>query len=900
MIPRSSKRNPNLEEQQIALPLYKDTVVELIKEIALKNPNENALKLENSFLTFEELEKKSDELAQYLIEQGIEPEEKIINIFPPSFELIISTYAILKAGGVYIPLNPKDGNERLKFIIDDLDCRFILGRRTSLLKVAGLTNATLLEIDNKGQKLAAPLFLSGKKSSSKNITPRITPQNVAYIIYTSGTTGRPKGVMVEHCNLFAFIKAMRKTIDTSVGDRWLQNSNVHFDLAVGTMFLSLCNGSTLVLEVGDLPELMKSHKITHYMGTPSTASLIEPELLPHLKVMAVAGEKCPDELIARYAPFKNLYVGYGPAETTILCTLNQSNRWKQQNIGTVFDGSNYYVVKPDGTPAKDGEPGELWIGGDLVARGYLNRPELTRDKFIKNPFGEGRLYKSGDRVRWVKPGFMEFIGRVDRQVKIRGNRIELDGLELLINSFEGVKGTHAKIINDNLVTYIVCKSLNERKLLLFLKKQLPPYAIPNKIVYLDNFPLTRSGKIDSSAFPNPFEAQKKAGIPPQTDYQKQLARLWVTLLHGINEVYLEDNFFDLGGNSLTALRLLNKVRKVYKNPSITVDILYKNPRLLDFDMALDRLLEKDRKKIELDYPHLFISFLKTLPSAIYFVAGYTSIFLTFSVIGFFYPILWIYAFFEAIFFSKKVKSSPAPFAKIVGLKIFEKMRTKSMTVIEDVPLNTGKGNLFCLHPHAVNEIHSFSLASYLMKNNIPIRQLMEKALFNLPFTKTILTLFGFLPSSKESYKIISREGKSLIVTPGGITEYLESHNPSTISLTPNLFFFKIAIINGLDLIPTYAFNVHKSYKFYPELHLIKKKFKINQTFLPFQPFRGRFGLPIPFKADIKIVIGDTIEIKQNKNPSWDEIESIYKRYTIELIRIFEKHKPKDYPTLKII
>ncbi|TDJ04164.1 MAG: hypothetical protein E2O68_08590, partial [Deltaproteobacteria bacterium] len=236
--------NPSqkMQEQLELYPYWTGTVVQLIKEFAQKYPNSAALKFNNSTLSFAQLEQKSDELALYLIENGIEFEEKIVTIFQPSFELIISIYAILKAGGVYVPLNPKDGNERLRFIIDDLECSKILGTKKNLLKVAGLTNSTLIEISEQGPK---PLFLSEKAKKNFHGVQTITPNNLAFIIYTSGTTGRPKGVMVEHRNLFSFIQIMRKTIDVSYGDRWLQNPNIHFDLAVGTIFLSLCNGATL-------------------------------------------------------------------------------------------------------------------------------------------------------------------------------------------------------------------------------------------------------------------------------------------------------------------------------------------------------------------------------------------------------------------------------------------------------------------------------------------------------------------------------------------------------------------------------------------------------------------------------------------------------------------------------
>ncbi|TDJ04168.1 MAG: amino acid adenylation domain-containing protein, partial [Deltaproteobacteria bacterium] len=423
----------------------KRTVIQLIKEVSQKSPKAPALKYNDSYISYEDLDQKSDQLAQKLIDRGIKSEDKIIVMFPLSFDLIVSIYAILKAGGTYVPINVDDGKERLKFIIDDLNCRLIMGDFQSLKKIEGISNTTLMEVNEK--RLTE--FSINKKF------PYIKENALAYIIYTSGTTGRPKGVMVEHKNLWTFVTSMREAIDVSTGDRWLQNPNLTFDMSVGTTFLSLCNGATLVLRSGDLHTILKEEEITHYNCTPGAATLVDPAQLPYLKDFAVGGEKVPDELITRFSPYCNIYDTYGPAEASINVSWTILNGLKTSHIGTTLPKVEFYVVA-DGKLVEMGSSGELWVAGDFVTRGYLNRPELTSEKFIKNPFGEGRIYKTGDKVRWLTPGEMEYQGRIDRQVKIRGHRLELDEIEKTINRFPRIKTTLARPLNDNLVAYVAC------------------------------------------------------------------------------------------------------------------------------------------------------------------------------------------------------------------------------------------------------------------------------------------------------------------------------------------------------------------------------------------------------------------------------------------------------------
>ncbi|RLA62542.1 MAG: hypothetical protein DRQ89_09270 [Epsilonproteobacteria bacterium] len=874
-----------------------DTVIEFIRK---QNPRNSAMQMGDKYFTYKELEEKSDELALKLRQNGIHTEDKVVVMLPPCFELVVATYAIMKAGAVYVPVNPGDGNERIKFILEDLVGRFVLGNSETLEKIENLTSAALWKLDLGEEEFIKSYKNNPISNKEDAILPDVAPNNLAFIIYTSGTTGRPKGVMLEHLNLSVFIKTMRDAFEVSTSDRWLQNPNIHFDLAVGTMFLSLCNGSTLVLGTGDLAEMMETYNITHYMGTPSTASLMEPSRLPHLKAISVAGEKCPDELIARFAPYSSLYVGYGPAETTIICTLNQSNQWKKQNIGTILEGVEYYVVKPDGTLACDGESGELWIAGDFVARGYLNRPELTNEKFIDNPFGKGRLYKSGDRTRWVKPGFMEFIGRVDRQVKIRGHRVELDGLELLINGYNEIKGTHARIIGDNLVAYVVTSSPDEKGLITFLKKQLPPYAIPTKIVFLKKFPLTHSGKIDSSSFPDPFKDSLRQGVLPKREREILLAQLWQSILPGNNQIFMEDNFFDLGGTSLHVMKLTGKMRRVLSNPKIPLELLYENPHFESFVLALGLWEGKATKKQSLEdlggVFKLTLDFLKCLPSMAIFSIGIFIPFWTFLILVVVYPPFILFALIEYLILNITGPIEIPLLRKIIYSKFLNKVAFKNV----EIKGNTNfKGAIISLHPHGVTDCHFYPLAGHLSKNGIDFKVAFDKVQMNLPLNRTLHGLVGYVQGMEESYVKCKEKGQSIVVTPGEKPEWLGSHLEAKLYLRHNINLFKIALKTGMPLVPVYAFNMHKTFKFYPNLLEAWDKLPVapGSAFLPF--FRGRWGLPIPFRKDLKMVIGEPIKVVQNSNPSWEEVEALYELYVSSLKNLYKKHTPIDAKSLEI-
>jgi len=873
---------------------YSQTVISFLKDQVSKNPTAPALKFKDSTLSFEDLDKKSDALASMLLDQGVGLEDRVALLFPQSFEFIISVYGILKAGATCVPLGLNDGEERFQTIMEDIDCKIILGIEKTLSVRASQTSAKLIPVDHK----------SLNKIKIKKELPNISPNTLAYVIFTSGTTGIPKGAMIEQGNLYSFTKVYGERIGLGPEDRVLQNPSLVFDASLITLFSSISFGSTLVLWEGDIYGTLAEEKITNVMLTPSYVSLMEPKNYPHLKTVSVGGEKCPEEFISRFTPFVKLYNGYGPTECTCAVTWTLMNGLKKTHIGDKFENCDLYIVNSDKKEVEGKESGELWIGGDLVGRGYLNRPELTKEKFIKNPFGKGQIYKTGDLVRWEEPGVLEFLGRIDRQVKLRGFRIELDEIEKQIERIAGVTGTITKVIGNNLVAYLTPENINTVELTNKLLDRLPKHAVPHKIVTLKQFPLTPNGKIDQKALPDPFSGIERTGEKPTTVEEIQMAKNWSAVLFPENvdeQTYLNDNFFDLGGNSLHVLKLVQMLRKQLKNPKIPQELVFQFPILKDFIVGLKNWKPEEVNFAEVGREVKLTSLLKSIPTTLYFSMGFIFPFVAFSILSFKFPVLWGYAFLEYLFFGLIMGPTAIPFLrKVIYNPIFQRLSFKKIEIIEDHPLGDLKGSIISFHPHGINDIHFYPLGTHLQKKGIKFKSTFDKNTFVLPFNRTIYSILGYLPAVEKTYKRCRDRGENLCVTPGELPEMLLAYKAATIILKTNLNFFQVAIRTGMPIIPAMTYNMHKLYKFYPELTAIRSKLPIGPSTIPILPFHGKWGLPIPYRQDYKMVLGKKINVAQKSNPTFDDLVELRDRYQEELERIFNKYKPSGYPALEVI
>ncbi|WP_173964090.1 non-ribosomal peptide synthetase, partial [Flavobacterium collinsii] len=421
----------------VAYPKNK-TLIDLFEEQVKKTPDAIAVVYGGEALSYKELNEKSNQLGHYLIEQGVEPDTLVGICLDRSLEMLIGILGILKSGGAYVPVDPDYPSDRIAYMFDDTELRLVLTSRETYKILKEFTAINFVLLDKHWD------IISGY--SRQDLSRALSSDHLAYVIYTSGSTGRPKGVMIEHKNIVNFIVSQVKTFNVDSSDVILQFSNFAFDASVEQIFIALCSGSKLVLiskekilDTDNFLNFLDDQKITHFHTTPSMLNTLVPRVdLKFLKRVIVGGEICNKDLILSWNKDYEFYNKYGPTEATITSTISFYDKCVcnfEVSIGTPVNNTRIYILDSQMSLLPIGVVGELCISGAGVARGYLNQEELTREKFIENPFKEGdRIYKTGDLARWLPDGNLEFIGRKDNQVKIRGYRIELGEIENVLSS----------------------------------------------------------------------------------------------------------------------------------------------------------------------------------------------------------------------------------------------------------------------------------------------------------------------------------------------------------------------------------------------------------------------------------------------------------------------------------
>ena len=518
--------------------------------------------------SYQRLNAEANRVARRLRELGVGPECLVGVSMQPSLRRLAGILAILKAGGGYVPLDPDLPDDRLTYMVTDAQMDVILTDDASEAGVPA-TAATLLSLDREWDSIAA--------LDDANLEPLATPANVAYVIYTSGSTGRPKGVLVEHAQVVNFVIGMVERWPLGVGDKVLQFASLNFDVSAMDMFLAVLSGGTAVfgprqelLSPPRLAELMRRHKVTFTCLPPAVVSLLTGEQFPDLRVLISAGEALSSELLRSWVrPGLAFCNGYGPTEAAIGATLMVlDGSMVPPPIGKPMPNYRAYVLDAHLNPVPVGVIGELHLGGACVTRGYLNQPELTRQRFIPDPFvgGDARMYKTGDLVRRMRDGNIVFVGRVDGQVKIRGLRVELGEIETVLASDPAVAQAVVVVAEDQagekqLVGYLrpePGRTISLAQVRQEAGQRLPAYMVPTHMAVVDSFPLTSNGKIDVSAMP-PLESfsGSEAYQPPGTVLELVLVDMFATLLNQ-ERVSVDDSFFDLGGNSLQAMRLISQ------------------------------------------------------------------------------------------------------------------------------------------------------------------------------------------------------------------------------------------------------------------------------------------------------------------------------------------------------
>ncbi|MBD1937334.1 non-ribosomal peptide synthetase [Microcoleus sp. FACHB-68] len=574
-----------------------------------QSPEAVAVVFENQSLTYHELNERANQLAHYLQKMGVKPEVLVGICLERSIEMIVTLLGIFKAGGAYLPLDPSYPQDRLNFMLEDAQVSILITDSIS-------TPVSLGNRENQQHELSIIYWDKDRnniaRQSKENPSSNVTTGNLAYVIYTSGSTGKPKGVLVEHRGLCNMAESQIDAFNLKPSHRVLQFASLSFDASIFEIVMALQAGATLYLAKKEsllpgqpLIQLLQKQAITHITLPPAALAVLPAEKLPALQTIICAGESCPQNIVKRWAAGRRFFNAYGPTETTVWATLAEiSDERKKPSIGRPILNTQVYILDRNLQPAPIGITGELYIAGDGLARGYLCRPELTAERFIPNPFMEAgkkgkissikpsRLYKTGDLARYLPEGKIEFLGRIDQQVKIRGFRIELGEIEAVINQYSAIQkavviALEDISVNKRIVAYLVpAHPISEPSSLIntlrqFLKDKLPKHMVPSEYVILDSLPATPNGKVDRRALPAPNALTRlqhqKTFISPRTPTESKLAKIWAEVLN-LEQVSVGDSFFDLGGDSLLAIRLLEQIQTQF-NRELPLSSLFLSPTI---------------------------------------------------------------------------------------------------------------------------------------------------------------------------------------------------------------------------------------------------------------------------------------------------------------------------------
>lgn len=580
---------------------YMHQLFELQTEVT---PDAVALVFENQQLTYQKLNAKANQLANYLKKRGVDSEVLIGICAERSLEMVVGILGILKAGGTYVPLDPTYPQERLAYILEETQVPLLL-TQSHLVKELPQQEIPLLCLDTDWETIA--------QESEEPPKSEVRPDNLAYVMYTSGSTGRPKGVQMPRANVKCYIEALSQVLPIQADDVYLHTASFSFSSSVRQLMLPLSRGAQVLIASSEqtknplsLFEQIQTQGVTVSDGVSSVwryglqalenldKARTDALLQSKLRFIVLSGEITPCQL---HQKLRHLFQGkvrffnvYGQTETIGNCAYAVPEEFNQEKgylpVGYPYPHNQAYILDEHLQPVPAGEVGELHMTGGCLARGYLNLPELNAEKFIANPFIEEgslesestqRLFKTGDLARYLPDGSLEILSRVDFQVKIRGMRVELGEIESFLEQYPSVKQavvTARESIpgEKRLVAYLVPRLPSDeikqttlsKKLRSFLAEKLPDYMIPSAFVLLDTLPLTPNGKLDRLSLPEPHQKhseEKRASVAPQDGLEVQLTQIWEKLL-GMHSVSVQDNFFELGGHSLLAAQLFSEVEQI--------------------------------------------------------------------------------------------------------------------------------------------------------------------------------------------------------------------------------------------------------------------------------------------------------------------------------------------------
>lgn len=610
------------QEQQLILHTWNQTqknhskgvtLHELVELQVEKTPLAVALVYENNRFTYQELNEKSNQLARYIQQlyskrtgKQLKRDTLIAVCMNRGLEAVVGILATMKAGAAYVPMDVNHPQERIDFILDDTKAELILTRKTEDLTIQ-LPEEKKVAIDFSEQ------FYSTETKS--NLFVQTNPENLAYVIYTSGTTGKPKGVLIEHEACLNTIFALFSIYNKETIQRVTAFTSFTFDVSVSELFTSLLQG----MEVHILSDAVRADSIalSDYLKEQSIQLVYLPPVLlgqlpmmeyPELKTIIYAGEPCDKQTAARWSAKVSLFNYYGPTEASIYATGRQILKDEVELIGYPIDNMKAFILDPFLNPVPVGVIGELHLGGAGLARGYLGRPDLTTERFIANPFateedktmGHDRLYKTGDTVRWTKDGNIEYMGRNDDQIKIRGYRVELGEIENALSSVKGIKQscvlTKERETALGRMKYIVGYYILENKQYPLeadfikeeLKKYLPEYMIPDALIAMDDFPMTINGKLNKHALPTAEFTSETRYVEPASEVERAICKILEETLK-VKQVGITDDFFKIGGNSILAMQVSHRINKslkinlkvadLFRYPTISQMLSYSNAQI---------------------------------------------------------------------------------------------------------------------------------------------------------------------------------------------------------------------------------------------------------------------------------------------------------------------------------
>ncbi len=618
---------------------------QLFEAQAWATPEVVALEKDGEQLSYRELNQRANLLAHRLCSLGVGPEVVVAICMERSLEMLVGVLGILKAGGAYLPLDPEYPQHRLEYMLQDSGTKLLLTQEkfsvlSSQLSVKKLFLSELRTENSERRTIDEPC--------------RTKPDHPAYVIYTSGSTGRPKGAILTHRGLCNLTAATRQFLRFGPGDRVLQFASFSFDAATWDVVATLTCGAALVL--ADSPALLPGQPlwntlheraITCVTLPPSALAMLPTQPLPALKTLVAGGEACPAGLVDLWSPGRGFFNAYGPTEVTVDATVGRcvsTNRLPA--IGKPIANVRAYVLDPDLEPVPVGVAGELYLAGPGLARGYLGRPALTAERFLPCPFpptipdeppglsrregrrdkpgGEAqaglpagahpgvreavgeRMYRTGDLVRWTVAGELEYLGRIDHQVKLRGYRIELGEIEAVLDRHPGVAQAMVVVREDRpgerrLVAYLVARdrvALTPAELRPFLQAELPGYMVPAAFVVLDRMPLTPSGKVDRRALPAPEAGPVGEHVPPRTDLEAKLSAIWAEVLCR-EVVSIHDNFFEVGGHSLKVVQAATRMSAALGR-EVPMQLLFLHPTIAALAEAIEQAQADVAKADNLD------------------------------------------------------------------------------------------------------------------------------------------------------------------------------------------------------------------------------------------------------------------------------------------------------------